>query len=226
MNQGKLYIIATPIGNLDDITCRAIKTLKEKIDLVYCEDTRRTGKLLSHYGIALSTESLHAHSSEKKILHAIEILEQGKSIGYMTDSGTPSLSDPGSRLVSEARKRGIEVIPLPGASALTTIVSVSGFSEKNVLFGGFLSKKQGRRKRELEKFKEFEGIIVIFESPYRIKHLLKDIAEIFPENEIFIGREMTKMFEEFIQGKAREIFVNIDKIKEKGEFTLAILNNL
>ena len=223
-NDGALYVIGTPIGNLDDITIRAVNILREKIDYVYCEDTRRTRKLLSHFNINLPTQSLHAHSSESKINHAVRLLNEGKTIAYMTDSGTPGLSDPGSRLVKKVRSENITVVPIPGSSALTTIISVSGFPSKNIIFTGFLSKKQGKKRKELENLKNHKGIIIIFESPYRIKKLITLIYEVFPECEIIIGREITKIYEEFISGKIEDVYNNIDNLKEIGEFTLAIYN--
>ncbi len=224
MGKGNLYIIATPIGNLEDITLRALKTLKEDTDYIFCEDTRQTRKILRRFGIELPTISLHSHSSFSKISRAIKIMCEGKNVSYLTDSGTPSLSDPGSKLVSNARESGIAVIPIPGASALSTIISVSGFPEKNIIFAGFLSKKEGRRRRELEKLREYNGTIVIYESPHRIKRLLEAIHDIFPHSEIVIGREMTKIHEEFLTGRVDEIFAGIDRIKERGEFTIAVLN--
>ncbi len=224
MEKGTLYIIATPIGNLSDITYRAINTLKEKTDYVYCEDTKHTRKLLTYYNLNLKTQSLHAHSSDAKIDRAVMLLNEGKTISYLTDSGTPGLSDPGSTLVRKARIQDIPIVPIPGPSALTSIISVSGFPSKNIIFAGFLSKKEGKKRRELEKFKNHHGIIVIFESPYRTKKLIKCIYELFPESEVIIGREITKIHEEFITGKIEKIHENIDEIKEKGEFTIAIFN--
>lgn len=224
MKKGTLYIIATPIGNLSDMTLRAINTLKEKTDIAYCEDTRVTRKLLLNYNIDLPLQSLHAHSSRKKIETAVSHLLEGKSLSYMTDSGTPGISDPGSELVERARSHGIRVEPIPGPSALASIISVCGFPGKNIIFAGFLSKKEGRRKKELNNLKDFPGIIVIYESPYRIKKLLNSINEIFPECRIIIGREITKIHEEFIAGSLPQIVQKIDTIKEKGEFTIAIMN--
>lgn len=226
MNKGTLYIIATPIGNLSDITIRALETLKENTDYVFCEDTRITRRLLDHYNIAIPMQSLHAHSASAKVDYAVSLLNDGNSIAYMTDSGTPGLSDPGSALVKSARLNDIKIVPIPGPSAITSLLSVSGFQSKNILFAGFLSKKEGKQKKELISLKEYNGIIVIFESPYRIKKLMANINEIFPGCEVVVGREITKFHEEFITGTTGEIFNNIDKLKEKGEFTLAILNNI
>jgi 16S rRNA (cytidine1402-2'-O)-methyltransferase len=196
METGTLYIIATPIGNMEDITMRAVRILKEEIDAVYCEDTRQSRKLLEAYGVSVPARSLHAHSSDARIAEACDELQQGRTIGYLTDSGTPSLSDPGSRLVQEARRRG------------------------------FLSKKPGKRIHELERLREFAGIIIVYESPYRIRKLIEAIKEVFPDSPVIIGREMTKHFEEYITGTATEIFERRESIMEKGEFSIAIHNDL
>lgn len=224
MTTSALYIIAAPIGNPDDMTIRAVNMLRDTIDIIYCEDTRQTGRILSHFGISKPLRSLHMHSDDRKIRELIAEVESGKNIGYMTDAGTPGLSDPGSRIVAIARSEGVEVIPLPGVSALTTLVSVSGFPDKSVLFGGFLSKKPGRRVNELKRMREHEGILVIYESPHRIRKTLTDIKEVFPDREVVIGREMTKKFEEYIRLNAAEMNEVLEKLTEKGEFAIAILN--
>ena len=225
MSIGTLYVIATPIGNMEDVTHRAIRILKEEVDIVCCEDTRQTRKLLNHYGITTPTQSLHTHSSAQKIEGLIDLLQSGKSIAYVTDSGTPGISDPGSRLVDRARSRNIPVCPVPGPSALAAIISVSGYHGKNISFAGFLSKKENRRKHELMKLKESEGIIILYESPYRVKKLITAISEIFPDSRVLIGREMTKFHEEFIYDSIENLVRNLETIKEKGEFTIAIINN-
>jgi 16S rRNA (cytidine1402-2'-O)-methyltransferase len=223
MNKPTLYVIATPIGNLDDITLRALRVLKEEVSAVFCEDTRQTKKLLSHFEIDIPSFPLHAHSSEGALDKALSFLEQGKSIAYVTDCGTPAVSDPGSRLVHTARSTGYNISPLPGASALTAILSVCGFSGKSSVFGGFLSKKEGRRRKELASLAQLEGIIVIYESPHRILKTLASIDSVFPGRPILIGREMTKMFEEFIPGTAASLSAP-GIVKEKGEFAIAIDN--
>jgi 16S rRNA (cytidine1402-2'-O)-methyltransferase len=225
MDTGTLYIIATPIGNLEDMTIRAISILKEGVTAVFCEDTRQTRKLLNHFGISVPTHSLHAHSPQHRIEAAINLLVEGSSIAYVTDSGTPGISDPGSKLVTGARARSIPVCPIPGPSALAALASVSGYHGKRMIFTGFLSKKDGRRKKELRELRGFSGMILLYESPYRIKKLLVAIAEIFPESRVVIGREMTKFHEEIISDTARELIVRLDTITEKGEFTVAILND-
>jgi 16S rRNA (cytidine1402-2'-O)-methyltransferase len=224
MEKGKLYIVATPIGNMDDISYRAVKVLREEADIIICEDTRQSGKILNNFSIKKPRTSLHSHTGQEKIRNICKEITEGKSAAYLTDSGTPSISDPGSRLVSCARSMDIDIIPIPGPSALTSIISVAGFPEKRVIFTGFLSKKEGKMKRELLEIKNIPGIIVIYESPYRIKKLLKILAEIFPDSSMIIGREMTKFYEEFYTGKAGELWEKSDEIREKGEFTIALLN--
>jgi 16S rRNA (cytidine1402-2'-O)-methyltransferase len=221
MGSGILYIIATPIGNLEDITLRALKILKEQIDYIYCEDTRHTKNLLSSFDIKAPLQSFHAHSSEKKIEIAIKQLEEDKNLAYLTDSGTPGISDPGAKLVRAARTKGIRIVPIPGPSALTSLLSVSGFPGKNIVFLGFPGKKDGKIRKELSEYKNFKGTLVLYESPYRIKKLLAIIYEIFPDSEIIIGREMTKLYEEFITGTVEEVHKNKD-FKEMGEFCLAV----
>lgn len=225
MNKPALYIIATPIGNLEDMTIRALRILKEEVDAIFCEDTRQTKKLMNHYEINLPAYSLHAHSSEQNLRHAVSLIEEGKTLAYMTDCGTPGVSDPGSKLVEYVRSRGFVVSPLPGPSALAAIASVSGFSGKHIHFAGFLSKKEGRRQNELKALTPVEGVIVIYESPHRIHKTLLSIAAVFPDKPILIGREMTKMFEEFIAGNTSEIAGNLGTVKEKGEFAIAINNS-
>ena len=224
MENGILYIIATPIGNLGDFTYRAVKILTENVDIIFCEDTRQTRKLLSHYGVSVPTQSLHAHSSDKKIDRVIDLLKSGRSVAYVTDSGTPGLSDPGGKLVSRARAGGMPVCPVPGASALASLISVSGYQGKNIIFAGFLSKKQNRLRNELMKLRDFEGLIIVYESPYRIKRLVMAISEIFPKREVMIGRELTKIHEELTCKPIEDIVADIDAITEKGEFALAIFN--
>ena len=220
----RLYVIASPIGNMEDITMRAARVLREDVDLVFCEDTRQTRKLLNHLGLGLPAYSLHSHSTEARINQAVNALLDGKKIAYLTDAGTPGISDPGARLVQEAAKNGIPVIPLPGPSALTSLISACGFPDKEVIFAGFLSKKDGRRKNELKRLGEFDGLIVVYESPHRIGRLLAAAADVFPEEKAVIGREMTKIHEEFLRGTVKELAERSDTITAKGEFTVAIWN--
>lgn len=226
MKIGTLYIIATPIGNLEDFTFRAVRILKECVDVVYCEDTRQSLKLLNHYNISIPARSLHAHSPDSKIERIIGLLCEGSSVAYITDSGTPAISDPGSRLVERARRSGIPVTPIPGPTALAALASVSGFQGKNIIFAGFTAKKESKQRRELLKLKEFDGMIVLYESPYRIKKLIGVIGEVFPDSMVLIGREMTKVYEEFLYSSSSEMLQHVEEITEKGEFTVAIVNEL
>ncbi len=224
MKTGVLYMIATPIGNIEDMTFRAVRVLREEVSCIFCEDTRQSKKILNAYGIQLPSYSLHSHSPTARIDEACKRLLNGENIAYLTDCGTPGLSDPGSKLVNAAVNSGIQISPLPGASALTALISAAGIVQKDIIFAGFISKKPGRRINELEKLKQYEGIIVIYESPHRIHKLLAAIAEVFPENELVIGREMTKMYEEFIRGTAIQIVSNPELVKARGEFAIAISN--
>ncbi|HPJ14146.1 MAG TPA: 16S rRNA (cytidine(1402)-2'-O)-methyltransferase [Spirochaetota bacterium] len=223
MAENILYIVAGPIGNLEDVTFRAVRILKE-VSFIMCEDTRQSKKLLDHYEITgKKLFSFHSHTKDNSLSFFIEKIKSDGSAAYLTDCGTPGISDPGSKLASEARKYGIKVIPLPGASALTTIASVAGFAGKEIYFGGFLSKKPGRRINELNSLKRISATIVIYESPHRIIKTITALAEVFPDNQILIGREISKIHEEFISGTAGSILNG--KITEKGEFAIAIDNN-
>ena len=225
MKKPTLYVAATPIGNMEDITLRVLRILKEEVSAIFCEDTRQTRKLLTHYEIQLPTYPIHSHSTAGAIDKALSILAGGESIAYVTDCGTPSVSDPGNRLVLAAREAGYTVSPLPGASALTAMASVSGFAGKNIIFGGFLSKKEGRRRRELAELGRTPGIIIFYESPHRIHKTLLSVGAVYPQKQIIIGREMTKMFEEFITGTAESLALKAESVKDKGEFAIAIDNS-
>jgi 16S rRNA (cytidine1402-2'-O)-methyltransferase len=222
VTSGKLYIIATPIGNMDDITLRAVKTLREDVAAVYCEDTRQSRKILSRLNVSLPTYSLHSNSPEGHYARAVEYLIEGNSAAYMTDSGTPGISDPGSRLVRACREAGIGIVPIPGPSALTALLSVSGFPGRDILFLGFLSRKPGKRRKELLALKDGPSVGIIYESPARVRKLLLEIGEALPEAHVVIGRELTKMHEEIIAGPIGEICAGIETIKEKGEFAIAL----
>ena len=220
-----LYIIGTPIGNLADISFRAVETLKNS-DLVACEDTRHTLKLLSHLGIRkkmLSCRSQNQASAAQKIIKA---LDEGLCVAYASDAGTPGLSDPGSLLANLAEKAGHKVIPIPGPSAFAALVSVAGSMDKTVIFEGFLSPKPGRRKSRLRELMSMDAAIVLYESPFRILKLLADIAEIDENRYICIGREMTKIHEEYIRGRAAGVYADLSQKKEQiGEFSVYVSGN-
>lgn len=214
---GKLFIVATPIGNLSDITFRAIEILKS-VDTIACEDTRHTLILLNHYEIRKPLISYHQHSDKFKIDKLISMLNDGNDIAIVSDAGTPGISDPGEIIVKEAIKEGIEVIPIPGASAAITAISISGLPTNEFVFIGFLSHKKGRQTK-IHEIAEEKRTVVLYESPYRIKKLLNELEEVCGDREIAVCRELTKKFETVYRGKISEI---IDMIKEKGEFVVII----
>lgn len=223
MNQaGTLYIVATPIGNLGDITLRALETLK-LVGAVLCEDTRVTGKLLARYEIRKSMVSCHEHTDDAKLAHIVERLKNGENLAFASDAGTPGLSDPGNKLVSLALASGIVVVPIPGVSALATIVSVAGIDMREFVFLGFPPHKKGRE-TFFKKVATMEYPVVYYESPHRvIKNL--DLLETFaPERKVIIGRELTKMFEEALRGSIEDMrnYFTANPGKQKGEFVVII----
>jgi 16S rRNA (cytidine1402-2'-O)-methyltransferase len=221
-----LYIIGTPIGNLGDISIRATEILKTA-GLVACEDTRRTLKLLNHLGIRVKMLSCRSQNEESAAKKVIAALEQGQTVAYASDAGTPALSDPGAVLAKMAAEAGHEVIPIPGASAFAALLSVSGGMDKTVVFEGFLSPKQGRRRSRLRELLAMKAGIVLYESPFRILKLMEDIAEIDGTRYVCIGREMTKIHEEYIRGTAEEIHAALGARKELiGEFSVYIAGNI
>ncbi|MDO8566474.1 MAG: 16S rRNA (cytidine(1402)-2'-O)-methyltransferase [Candidatus Moranbacteria bacterium] len=219
---GILYIVATPIGNLSDITLRALETLKT-VDAILCEDTRVTGKLLSHYEIKKSLLSCHEHTDERKLGQIIERLRKGENLAFVSDAGTPGLSDPGNRLVELALAAEISVVPLPGVSALATIVSVAGISMQEFLFRGFPPHKKGRE-TFFKAVAASEVPVVYYESPHRVMKNLELLQKFAPDVKIIIGRELTKMFEEVVRGSIEEglrYFAEHPE-KVKGEFTIIV----
>jgi 16S rRNA (cytidine1402-2'-O)-methyltransferase len=220
-----LYIIGTPIGNLGDISFRAVETLK-KVDIVACEDTRRTLKLLTHLGIRVKMLSCRSQNEEIAAKKVLDALDQGQIVAYTSDAGTPALSDPGAALARMAVKSGHEVIPIPGPSAFASLLSVSGGRDKTVVFEGFLSPKPGRRKSRLRELMAMDAACVLYESPFRILKLLADITEIDSERYVCIGREMTKLHEEYVRGTAAQVLTGLEQKKEQiGEFSLFISGN-
>ena len=222
----ELFIIGTPIGNLSDISFRAVETFK-KADLVACEDTRRTLKLLNHLEIKVKLLSCRSQNEEFAAGKVLSALDQGQTVAYASDAGTPAVSDPGAVLARMAAQAGHSVIPIPGPSAFAALLSVAGGKDKTVVFEGFLSPKPGRRKSRLRELMAMGAACVLYESPFRVLKLLEDIAEIDSDRYICIGREMTKIHEEFIRGKAAEILEILGQRKEQlGEFSLYISGNL
>ncbi|GIX40925.1 MAG: ribosomal RNA small subunit methyltransferase I [Leptospiraceae bacterium] len=218
-----LYVIATPIGNLKDITIRAIETLK-LCDLVLSEDTRKSKILFQKYEIHTPLKSFRVHQINDDILFAINQLKDNKALGFITDAGTPGISDPVSHLIRYIRENypDIPIIPIPGPSAISTALSISGWQTNPSLFLGFLSNKSTRRFKTLQKYKDFEGCIIIFESVHRIYKLIEDIFSIFPERQILIAREMTKKFEDYIILDYERFSKNKQLFPLKGEFTVII----
>jgi 16S rRNA (cytidine1402-2'-O)-methyltransferase len=220
-----LYIIGTPIGNLGDISARAAETFKY-VDLVACEDTRRTLKLLNHLGIRVTMLSCRSQNEEFAAKKVIAALDQGLNVAYASDAGTPALSDPGAVLVRQAVAAGHKAVPIPGPSAFASLLSVSGGSDKTIVFEGFLSPKAGRRKSRLRELMAQDAAVVLYESPFRILKLLSDIAEIDNNRYICIGREMTKAHEEYARGAASEILADFAQKNEQiGEFSVYIAGN-
>jgi 16S rRNA (cytidine1402-2'-O)-methyltransferase len=218
---GRLYLVATPIGNLGDITLRALEALKES-DLIACEDTRHTIKLLSHYGIRKPLVACHANDEERGSAKVLTELSQGKTVSYCSDAGTPGLSDPGALLARRCREAGHAVSPLPGPSAFAALVSAAGFGGRAFLFDGFPSPKAGKRKRRIGELMAREESFVLYESPHRILKLLEDIASIDAERGICVGREMTKIHEEFIVGTSSEALERLSGTEPRGEFAVLV----
>ena len=211
-----LYIIGTPIGNLGDLSFRAAEILKSA-DLVACEDTRQTLKLLSHLGISVKMLSCRAQNEEFAARKIIALLDEGKTVAYASDAGTPALSDPGALLARKAAEAGHEVIPIPGPSAFAALLSVSGGQDKSVLFEGFLSPKPGRRRSRLRELLDTGFGFVLYESPYRVLKLFEDLTDLDNKRYVCVGREMTKLHEEYLKGSAEEICGILQKKAEKSE---------
>lgn len=222
---GKLYVVATPIGNLKDITLRAIETLR-KVDLIACEDTRKTKILLDHFTISKPLVSYHQHSPLQKADYIIRQLKSGKNIALVCNAGTPNVDDPGSVLVAKASEEGIKIIPIPGPSSLSVALSVCGFLAQRVLFLGFLPKKKGRQtllEQIPDVVKRIDAkVIVIFESPYRLVKTLSDLRDYLGDQKVALCRELTKKFEEIYRGKLSEAVKYYTENKPKGEFTICL----
>ncbi len=221
----ELYIVGTPIGNLGDITYRALETLKS-VDVVAAEDTRHTLELLSHFEIRKPMVSCRSQNEKFASEKIISLLDEGKTVAYASDAGEPGISDPGAILAGEVRKAGHKVIPIPGPSAFATLVSVAGAGGKTLVFEGFLSPKPGRRRKRLRELMAMDAAIVLYESPFRVVKLLTDIAEIDPSRRVVVGRELTKLHEEINDGTAEEILADYSgRSKVLGEFAIFISSN-
>ncbi len=219
---GTLYLVATPIGNLEDITYRAVRLLKEA-DIIACEDTRHTRKLLAHFGISKPLVSYHEHNEEQRAEELIERLREGKSVALVSDAGMPVVSDPGYRLVRRAAEEGIPVVPAPGPSAALTALAASGLPSDRFTFLGFLPPRGAQRRETLRRIAEMDTTVILFEAPHRILATLDDLRQVAGDRAIVAAREMTKIHEEFLRGTAEEVREELARRNSiKGEFTIVI----
>ena len=217
-----LYVVATPIGNLEDITYRAVRVLKE-VDLIACEDTRQTRKLLDHYGIDRPMVSYHEHNENERAQELLEKLKRGATIAQVSDAGMPGISDPGYRVVKVAIEQGIQVVPIPGASAVIAALAASGLATDAFEFRGFLPAKAGQRQTTLEQISSHQQTVIFYEAPHRIVETLEDLVRILgPQRRVVVARELTKLHEEFIRGTAQEVLETARRRELKGEITLLV----
>ena len=218
---GTLFVVATPIGNLEDITLRALRVLREA-DLIACEDTRHTRKLLAHYQITTPTTSYHEHNEQQRTGRLVERLESGTDIALVSDAGTPSISDPGYRLVRAALERGVRVSPIPGACAIISALSISGRPTDSFAFLGFLPGRRAARRNRLRALRSESRTLLFFESPLRLASTLRDIDEILGSREVTVAREMTKVHEELVTGTAAELASLFRSRRPRGEMALVV----
>lgn len=219
--QGSLYIIPTPIGNLEDITLRALKVLKE-VDVIAAEDTRHSRKLLNHFGLSTPLTSYYREKETEKASQLLRQIKEGKNIGLVSDAGTPGISDPGAILVQMAHREGISVVPLPGPSAATTAMSASGYTGDGFLFIGFLPSKKGQRLKLLNSLISSDYPVVLYESPRRVQGLLRQLVELFGDRKALWAREITKSYEELTSATLTELLEKAKSKPIKGEFVLII----
>ena len=223
---GTLFLVATPIGNLSDITHRALQVLKD-VDLIACEDTRHTHKLLSHYGIGTKTISYHEHNEQQRTAQLIDMLRQGSNIAVVSDAGTPSISDPGFRLVRSAIENDVTVVPVPGPSALISALVAAGLPTDEFFFGGFLPARSNARRARLNELRSVPGTLIFYEAPHRLAATLKDAHEILGEREAVVARELTKVHEEIKRGRLSELASDYaDEKDTRGEIVLLIDRNV
>jgi len=218
---GTLYLVATPIGNLEDITLRALRVLRE-CDVVAAEDTRRSGQLLKHFGISKPLLSYFQFNEAKRSEEIIERLRRGEKIALVTDAGSPGISDPGERVVRAAITAGLRVEAVAGPCALVAALTASGLPTEEFHFVGFLPHKSGQRRNQLETLQTVEGTLVFYESPYRIEKLLGELNEVYPARDVVLARELSKKFEEFLRGKPAELLAVAQKRSLKGEFVVMV----
>ena len=219
-NTGQLFVVGTPIGNLKDITLRAISTL-QSVDIILAEDTRNSKKLLDAHKIETKMISYHEHSNDKEIKKIIDLLLEGKDLALISDAGTPTISDPGYGLIRDCIKHDIVIVPIPGVSAITAAMSVSGLPSDSFTFIGFLPQKKGRLKK-IELLKNIENTVILFESPYRLEKTLNQLLEHLGNRSVVVGRELTKLYEEVIRGNLTDVIKYFSKSKVKGEIVIMI----
>lgn len=218
---GTLYVVGTPIGNLEDMTFRGVRIL-QTVDLIAAEDTRHTGKLLQHFQVTAPQISYHDHNSTSRIPELLEILSSGKVIALVTDAGMPGISDPGYELVKACVEAGITVVPIPGASAVITALTAAGLPTDRFVFEGFLPTKEGERRDRLEFLKSEARTIIFYEAPHRLRQTLQDLAEFLGERQIVLARELTKLHEEFWRGEIKEAIAHYNERQPQGEYTLVV----
>lgn len=221
--KGVLYVVGTPIGNLEDITLRALRVLKEA-DLIACEDTRQTQKLLNHYGIQKRTVSYHEHNEITRAAELVKDIEEGATVALVSDAGMPGISDPGFRLIALAVRHRVTIVPIPGAVAFVAALAASGLPTDSFRFGGFLPAKSGQRRSELERIRQTPRTQIFYEAPHRIVETLEDVVAVLgPARHVVVAREVTKLHEEFLRGRAGEVLDELRaRAQVKGEITLLI----
>ena len=222
-DKGQLFVIGTPIGNLEDITLRAISVLKN-VDLILAEDTRNSRKLLNAHNIDTKMMSYHDHSSEKEIKKIVSLLLEGKELALISDAGTPTISDPGYGLIRDCIRNDIGIVPIPGVSSITAAMSVSGLPSDSFTFVGFLPQKKGRLKK-IKELQKLDNTIILFESPFRLEKTLNQLLEHLGDRAVVVGRELTKLYEEVIRGNLRDVIMHFSKSKVKGEIVIMIGKN-
>jgi 16S rRNA (cytidine1402-2'-O)-methyltransferase len=220
-DKGTLYIVSTPIGNLEDITLRALRILREA-ELIAAEDTRQTQKLLNHYRIHTPLTSYHGYNKEEKAEILLERLQKGQAIALVSDAGTPLISDPGLYLLNRCIQESVPTVPVPGSSAVLCGLAVSGLRTDSFLFEGFLSRKKGKRLKTLQSLKSLPHTLIFFESPYRVHQTLQDCLEVLGDRSVVLARELTKVFEEVIRGRIADVIKRVSKKEIRGEVTLLI----
>jgi len=221
MSSGTLYLVATPIGNLEDLTFRARRILAE-VDLIACEDTRRTRRLLTHYGITTPTVSFHEHNEEARAAQLVRRLRQGANVALVSDAGTPAISDPGYRLIRATASAGLPVVPVPGASAALAALTVSALPTDRFTFLGFLPRRPGERRRALEAVRPLPWTLVFYEAPHRVAAALQDVAAVLGNRRLALARELTKKFEEVFRGTVAEALAHLRSHPPRGEFTIVV----